>query len=49
MQGRLAATHKISDALVTLPLSGFSDGHYVLRVMQAGELRMLRLEVIGGE
>lgn len=49
MQGRLVATHGISDALVTLPLSGFADGHYVLRVMQAGEVQMLRLEVIGGE
>jgi hypothetical protein len=49
MQGRLVATHGISDALVTLPLSGFADGHYLLRIMQAGETRMLRLEVIGGE
>jgi len=49
MQGRLVATHGISEALVTLPLSGFADGHYLLRIMQAGDTRMLRLEVIGGE
>jgi len=49
LQGRLVATHRISDALVTLPLADHADGHYLLRVLQDGSSRVMRLEIIGGD
>jgi hypothetical protein len=48
MQGRLVATHRINDAVVTLSLTDHADGHYVMRVLQEEDSAVMRLEIIGG-
>lgn len=46
--GRSVATHRTTGASVELPLEGIATGTYLVRVLQGGSTRVLRLEVANG-